>query len=161
MKVAEGTVVSMHYSLSDDMGSAIFSTYDHHPFSYLHGHGNIIEGLEAALDGAEAGFQSDVTVPPDRGYGDRNEEAVFEVPRNQFPPSDEITVGMQVRGEGPKGVVAFTVVDLTDDGVMLDGNHPLAGKTLTFGVRVLEVREATEQELAHGHLHSESDGADH
>lgn len=155
MKVANDRVITMHYTLSDENGAVIDSSRDRdEPFVYLHGHGNIIGGLESALEGTEEGFASEITVTPEEGYGERNEQAVFQVPKEQFPAGEDIQVGMQVQGEGPQGVVAFTVADLTDNGVILDGNHPLAGKTLHFDVEVLDVREATSQELEHGHAHA-------
>lgn len=149
----------MHYTLTDDAGEVLDSSSGRTPFEYLHGHGNIIGGLESALEGVEAGFKSKVTVAPADGYGERNDKAVFEVPRDQFPPGEDIQVGMQVHGEGPQGVIAFTVVGVAADHVTLDGNHPLAGKTLHFDVEVLGVREATKQELDHGHVHAH--GHDH
>jgi FKBP-type peptidyl-prolyl cis-trans isomerase SlyD len=154
MKAANGRVVSMHYTLTDDAGNTIDSSRGRDPFVYLHGHGNIISGLETALEGAEAGFKSAVTLQPSEGYGEYNPKAVFEVPKEQFPSGEDIQVGMQVQGEGPQGIVAFTVVELTDNEVVLDGNHPLAGKTLSFDVEIITVREATDQELEHGHVHA-------
>ncbi|HXH04703.1 MAG TPA: peptidylprolyl isomerase [Candidatus Competibacteraceae bacterium] len=159
MKATAGMVVSMHYTLTDDQGEVIDSSRGGEPFAYLHGHGNIISGLEQALEGAEAGFHEQITVAPEDGYGEYLQQAVFEVPRDQFPQGEDIEVGMRVHGEGPQGVMAFTVVGLTEYGVILDGNHPLAGKTLHFDVEVLEVRQATRQELAHGHVHA--GGHDH
>ena len=155
MKVANGMVVSMHYTLTDEAGTTLDSSRGRAPFAYLHGHGNIISGLENALEGAEAGYKSEVELAPAEGYGEHNETVVFEVPREQFPDNEDIQVGMRVEGQGPQGVVPFTVVGLTEQGVVLDGNHPLAGKTLHFSVEVLEVRKATDQELAHGHVHDQ------
>jgi len=159
MKAARGRVVSLHYTLADDHGTVLDSSRGREPFAYLHGYGSIVRGLEAALEGSEAGFLSNVEVAPGDGYGDRNPEAVFEVPRGQFPPGEEIRVGMQVQGEGEHGVLNFTVVEVNGQGVVLDANHPMAGKTLHFDVEVLDVREATAQELAHGHVHAH--GHDH
>lgn len=159
MKAAHGRVVSLHYTLTDDHGMLLDSSRGREPFAYLHGHGNIIRGLETALEGSEAGFLSNIKVPPGDGYGDYNPEAVFEVPRGQFPPDEDIRVGMQVQGEGEHGVLSFTVVEVNGQGVVLDANHPMAGKNLNFDVEVLGVREATEQELSHGHVHAH--GHDH
>lgn len=159
MKATSGKVVSLHYTLTDDHGVLLDSSRGREPFAYLHGHGNIVPGLETGLEGSEAGFRSTVRVMPADGYGDYNPEAVFEVPRGQFPPGEDIRVGMQVQGEGEHGILVFTVVEVNDRGVMLDANHPMAGKNLNFDVEVLEVREATEQELSHGHVHAH--GHDH
>ena len=153
MKAASGMVVSMHYTLTDDAGEVLDTIQGRGPFDYLHGHGNIIPGLESRLEGAEPGFKDKVTVAPADGYGERNDQAVFDVPRDQFPPDEEIRVGMQVHGEGPQGVIAFTVVDVAEDSIRLDGNHPLAGKTLHFDVEILDIRAASEEEIAHGHVH--------
>jgi FKBP-type peptidyl-prolyl cis-trans isomerase SlyD len=159
MKAANGRVVSLHYVLTDDHGLLLDSSRERESFAYLHGYGNIIRGLETALEGSEAGFSSAIRVPPADGYGDYNPEAVFEVPRGQFPPEEDIQVGMQVQGEGAHGILNFTVVEVNDRGVVLDANHPMAGKNLNFQVEVLEVRAATEQELSHGHVHAH--GHDH
>jgi FKBP-type peptidyl-prolyl cis-trans isomerase SlyD len=159
MKAANGRVVSLHYVLTDDHGLLLNSSREREPFAYLHGYGNIIRGLETALEGSEAGFSSAIRVPPADGYGDYNPEAVFEVPRGRFPPEEDIQVGMQVQGEGAHGILNFTVVEVNDRGVVLDANHPMAGKNLNFQVEVLEVRAATEQELSHGHVHAH--GHDH
>lgn len=159
MKAAHGRVVSLHYTLTDDLGVQLDSSRGQDPFVYLHGYGNIIAGLERALEGREVGFSSAVHVAPAEGYGEYNPQAVFEVPREQFPPSEDIQVGMQVQGEGTHGIMNFTVVGVNERGVILDANHPLAGKNLHFEVDVLAVRDATAQELAHGHVHAH--GHDH
>lgn len=159
MKATQGRVVSLHYTLTDDHGLELDSSCGREPFAYLHGYGNIIRGLEVGLEGSEAGFLSNIKVVPADGYGEYNPEAVFEVPRGQFPPGEEIQVGMQVQGEGEHGMLNFTVVEVNGEGVVLDANHPMAGKNLNFAVEVLEVREATAQELAHGHVHAH--GHDH
>lgn len=159
MKAEKDKIVSLHYTLTDDGGVTLDSSRGREPLSYLHGHGNIIRGLEAALEGNEAGFSSSVQVVPADGYGEYNPQAVFEVPREQFPPSETIQVGMQVQGESPDGVLNFTVLAVNEKGVVLDANHPMAGKNLNFEVEVLEVRDATAQELSHGHVHPH--GHDH
>ncbi|HRD66473.1 MAG TPA: peptidylprolyl isomerase [Candidatus Competibacter sp.] len=159
MKAVNGKVVSLHYTLTDDHGVLLDSSRGREPFAYLHGYGNIVRGLEKGLEGSEAGFRSTVRVMPTDGYGDYDPKAVFEVPRGQFPPGEDIRVGMQVQGENEHGVLLFTVAEVNDQGVVLDANHPMAGKNLNFEVEVLEVRDATEQELSHGHVHAH--GCDH
>jgi FKBP-type peptidyl-prolyl cis-trans isomerase SlyD len=155
MKAAPGMVVSMHYTLTDDSGDVLDSSRGGEPFSYLHGHNNIIPGLEKALEGTEAGFKSKVTVTPAEGYGEKNPDAIFEAPREHFPPDMKLEVGARVYADGPNGPITLTVVKLTDTGAVLDANHPLAGKTLHFDVEVTTVRAATSEELAHGHVHGE------
>jgi FKBP-type peptidyl-prolyl cis-trans isomerase SlyD len=159
MKASSGKIVSLHYTLTDDRGVLLDSSREREPFIYLHGHGYIVPGLETELEGCEAGFHGAIQVSPANGYGEYNPQAVFEVPRDRFPPHEEIEVGMQVQGEGEHGILNFTVVEVNDQGVVLDANHPMAGKTLNFQVEVLHVRDATAQELAHGHVHPE--GHDH
>ena len=155
MKAAPGMVVSMHYTLTDDSGDVLDSSRGGEPFSYLHGHTNIIPGLEKALEGTEAGFKSKVTVAPTEGYGEKNPEAVFEAPREHFPPDMKLEIGARVYADGPNGPITLTVVKLTETGAVLDANHPLAGKTLHFDVEITTVRSATAEELAHGHVHGE------
>lgn len=154
MKTAHGAVVTMHYTLTDDSGTVIDSSAGKDPLSYLHGYGNIIPGLEKAMAGSESGFKSKVTVAPAEAYGEKNPEAVFEAPREHFPPEMKLTPGQVIHAEGPDGPITFTVVKLTDKGAILDANHPLAGKTLHFEVEVVDIREATPEEVSHGHVHS-------
>ncbi len=153
MKAASGMVVTMHYTLSDDGGAVLDSSQDGDPLTYLHGHGNIVPGLEKALEGKEAGHKSRVTVVPAEGYGDVNPDAIFEAPRAHFPEEANLAEGQRVYADGPNGQIVLTVVRLTETGAILDANHPLAGKTLRFDVEVVEVRDATEEELSHGHVH--------
>lgn len=155
MKAARGMVVSMHYTLTDDSSDVLDSNRGGEPFSYLHGHNNIIPGLEKALEGVQAGFKSKVTVAPRDGYGETNADAVFEAPREHFPPDMKLEVGARVHADGPNGPITLTVVKLTETGAVLDANHPLAGKTLHFDVEITGVRAATAEELAHGHVHGE------
>ncbi len=158
MKAESGTVVSLHYTLTDDSGEVLDSSRGGEPFAYLHGHGNIVPGLEKALEGQEAGHQAQVRVEPEEGYGEHQPQAVINVPRDQFPEGEAIEVGMRVHGEGPGGVMTFTVVSMGVEHIQLDANHPLAGKHLNFDVEILDVREATAEEKDHGHVH---DGEHH
>ncbi len=153
MKVKHGTVVSLLYTLTDDEGTILDSTAGGEPLDYLHGYRNIIVGLEEALDGVEAGFQTQVTVQPDKGYGEVDTSAVFAVPIDQFPTDMELEAGMTVVGELQDGPVRFTVREVRDQEreVVLDGNHPLAGMTLHFAVEVVGVRAATDSEAAQGY----------
>lgn len=160
MKAANGMVVTMHYTLTNDGGDVLDSSRDSEPLAYLHGRGNIIPGLEKALDGVQAGHKSKITVTPVDGYGEKNAELVFEAKRDQFPPDMTLALGERVYAEGPSGPISFTVVELTDTGAVLDGNHPLAGQTLHFDVEIVSVRPATAEETSHGHVHG-AGGHDH
>ena len=153
MKASHGMVVSMHYTLTDDKGETLDSSRGGEPLAYLHGHSNIIPGLEKALEGAAAGFKSKVTVAPAEGYGEKNPEAIFEAPREHFPPDMTLEVGARVSADGPNGPITFLITELTETGAVLDANHPLAGKTLHFDVEIMTVRSATKEELEHGHVH--------
>lgn len=157
MKAAADTVVTMHYTLTDDSGAVLDSSSGGDPLTYLHGHQNIIPGLEKALEGKETGYSGKVTVPPTEGYGEKDPQAMFKAPREHFPPDLELAVGLRVFADGPEGRIALTVVELTDGGAVLDANHPLAGKTLHFDVEITEVRAATEDEIEHGHVHGAGD----
>lgn len=154
MQIAKNTVALIDYVLKGEAGQVIDSTEGGDPLPYLHGAGMIIPGLEAELLGKSEGDSFEVTVPPEQGYGTRNDGLQQEVDREEFKEIDDLAVGMQFRvdvGDGQNMV--FTVMEIADDKVTLDGNHALAGITLNFAVTVREVREATEEEIAHGHPH--------
>jgi FKBP-type peptidyl-prolyl cis-trans isomerase SlyD len=153
MKAAVNTVVTMHYTLTDDAGETLDSSSGGDPLAYLHGHSNIIPGLEKALEGKEAGYRSKVSVAAAEAYGEKNPEAVFEAPREHFPPDMELKVGERVYAEGPEGRLSLLIVELTEKGAVLDANHPLAGKRLHFDVEIVSVRTASAEELEHGHVH--------
>lgn len=151
--IANDTVVSFNYTLTDENGEVLDKS-NGEPLAYLHGHHNIIPGLESALLGKKVGDKLTVTVEPKDGYGEYLAEAVQEVPRANFQGVDNIAVGMQFQTQTEDGhVMLVTVKDVNDDVVIVDGNHPLAGVTLTFDVEIVEVREATADEIAHGHAH--------
>lgn len=153
MQASRDKIVTMHYTLTADDGNVLDSSSGGEPLSYLHGHGNIVAGLEKALEGAETGFKSRVTVAPEEGYGARREEMVIAAPRDQFDPAMDLKPGLQVVANGPQGQIIFTVREVGDEEVTLDGNHPLAGQRLHFEVEVTDVRAASDEELAHGHVH--------
>lgn len=154
-------VVSIHYTLTNDAGEVIDSSREGTPLQYLHGHSNIIPGLESALEGLGVGDTLQVTVAPADGYGERDEEQVFAVPRSELPPGFEAPEGEMVRAQAEDGSVQYLVVlENRDDEVLFDGNHPLAGETLHFDVEVIELRPATREEQAHGHVHG-PDGHHH
>lgn len=153
MKIGEGRVVRMNYTLRDENGATIESSQGREPLTYLHGLGDLIPGLEKTLDGAQAGLKTTVTVLPQDAYGEKDPQAVIRAARGDFPEGLTLEPGVEVQAETPDGPITFIVISIEGDDVVLDANHPLAGKTLTFDVEVLEVREATADELAHGHVH--------
>ena len=156
MQIAENKVVFIHYTLTNQAGEVLDSSHGRgEPLGYLHGHGNIIPGLENALSGKAAGDKLDVTVEPAEGYGDRHDQLVQQVPKEAFQGVDELQPGMQFQADTGQGPRLFTITKVDGDEVTVDGNHPLAGETLSFAVEVTDVREASEQELEHGHVHGE------
>lgn len=160
MEVDENRVVMFHYTLKNDAGEEIESSRGGDPLAYIHGQGNIITGLENALSGKSVGDEFEVEVAPEEAYGERDDRLVQEVSREIFEGVDEVQVGMQFRAESQAGEQMVTVTDVEGEEVTVDGNHPLAGETLHFVVEVTGVREATEEELEHGHPHT-GDGHAH
>lgn len=150
MQATRGAVVSLNYTLKDDEGTVIDSTADCGPFVYLHGYANIIPGLESALEGVVTGHKSTVVVEAPDAYGEVDEGAIFEVPRDQFPEAMDLAPGTQFVGETPSGEVLLKVVEANDTDVRVDANHPLAGVRLHFDVEVLDVRPASDEELRLG-----------
>ncbi|MDH4259441.1 MAG: peptidylprolyl isomerase [Gammaproteobacteria bacterium] len=153
MNVAPNKVICIHYTLRDDAGAVIDSSSGREPLAYLHGTGNLIPGLESALEGKATGETLEVTIAPEQAYGKRDERLVQIVARSKFGEISEIVPGMQVRTSGPGGSRIVTVTHVERDLVTIDANHPLAGKTLHFHVQITEVRQATRDELKHGHVH--------
>lgn len=151
MQATRGAVVSLNYTLTDDNGAVIDSSEDGAPLQYLHGYDNIIPGLERALEGADVGHKSVVVVEAADGYGEVDTEAIFEVERDKFPEGVDVFPGMQFAGETPNGDVPLTVMEVTEGAVIVDANHPLAGQTLHFDVEVVDVRPASNEELAAGY----------
>ncbi len=153
MQIAEGTVVSMDYALKDDEGTLIDQSQPGSPLVYLHGHRNIIPGLEAALEGKAAGDSVEVRVDPANGYGEPNPALEQVVPRDRFQGVEDLQIGMQFQANTDQGPVSVRVTKVEGEEVTVDGNHPLAGKHLNFSVTVQEVRAGTEEEVSHGHIH--------
>ena len=153
MKIAKDTVVTLKYKVADAQGKLIEASPE--PMAYLHGADNIVPGLESALTGKAVGFKGKVVVAPEDGYGERDEDDEPDViPRNAFPADLEIEPGMTFMAEGPNDEHApIWVVAVEGDKIMVDSQHPLAGKTLHFDVEVIGIRAATKDELAHGHPH--------
>ncbi len=155
MKIEENSVVLIDYTLKDNDGEIIDSSEGAGPLAYLQGAGNIIPGLEEALLGKEAGDKVQASIEPKDAYGERVEEMKQDVPKELFGGIDKIEVGMQFQSETDAGPVMVTVVEMGEDMITVDGNHPLAGVHLNFDVTIREVREATKEELEHGHVHGE------
>jgi FKBP-type peptidyl-prolyl cis-trans isomerase SlyD len=154
MQVAANKVVSIDYTLTNAQGDVIDSSSDRGPMAYLQGHQNIIPGLESALEGKVVGDSLKVTIAPEDAYGERDDALRQAVPRKMFEDADNVTVGMQFQTMSEQGgtqIVTVTGVDA--EHVTVDANHPLAGETLTFDVTVVDVRDASEEEQAHGHAH--------
>ena len=152
--IGDNPVVSMHYTLTNDQGKVIDSSEGEEPLTYLHGAGNIISGLETALIGKVADDALQVTVAPEEGYGEVMQELIQTVDRAAFGEVKDLEAGMAFEAQGPDGQVQRVVIThITGDQVTVDGNHPLAGATLNFDVKIVSVRAATEEEIAHGHVH--------
>ena len=151
MKIVKNTVVTVHYKLSDAQDSLIEESQE--PMVYLHGgYGNTFPKVEAALEGQLPGYQTTLDLQPQDAFGERDESLVQTIPKTQFPPG--VKVGGQLQGHGDDGhAQVFTVMKIKGDTVLLDGNHPMAGKALRFHVTVTEVRAASAEEVAHGHVH--------
>ena len=152
MLIGKNTVVSIHYKLTDNEGNLLDDSSEG-PLTYLHGANGIIPGLENELTGKAAGADFKVTIAPDEAYGDHQPHLVQQAPRSAFPADIELEVGMQFTASSDGGETMIIIKEVSDDTVTVDGNHPLAGLTLHFEGKVDHIRDATEEELAHGHAH--------
>ncbi len=160
MQISKNKVVFIDYTLKDDDGNVIDSSQGREPLPFIQGVGNIIPGLENALEGKAVGDSLQVSIPPAEAYGERNDEMVHAVPRKMFETADDLEVGMQFQTQSEAGMQVVTVVGIEEEDVMVDANHPLAGATLNFDVAVMDIRDASEEELEHGHVHGPG-GHDH
>lgn len=153
MQITKEKVVAIHYTLRNSANEVLDSSEGKDPLYYLHGFGNLIPGMEEGLEGKSKGDKLDLKISPEKGYGLRDDAAVQQVPKSAFGGAD-VNIGMQFQaaGEGNEAIVV-TVVAVDNDNVTVDANHPLAGEELNFKVEVMEVREATQDEIAHGHVH--------
>lgn len=159
MTIADKKVVVIDYELTDDNGQ-ILDKSESGQFAYLHGADNIIPGLEKALSGKSAGDTFEVSVSPEEGYGERHENMVQTVSIDMFESPEQVVVGQQFHAQSPEGhTILITVTNVDGDQVTIDGNHPLAGMQLNFSGTVVDIRDATAQELEHGHVHAH--GHDH
>ncbi|HAW86762.1 MAG TPA: peptidylprolyl isomerase [Spirochaetaceae bacterium] len=155
MNIEKDRVVSIDYQLKNAQGDVIDASEPGEPLVYLHGNQNLIPGLEKRLEGKKADDKLQCVIAPAEGYGERDDELVFAVPRKEFAEPDKVQVGMQFQAQQADGVHIVTVASLTDEEVTVDANHPLAGQSLHFDVTVREVREASAEELSHGHVHGD------
>ncbi len=154
--IAAGKVVGFHYTLKNDAGETLDSSSEGEPMQYLHGASNIVPGLEQALLGKAVGDELAVVVQPGEGYGERDDQMVHQVARDQFPPEVEVEVGMQFGMHGPGGQpIPVWVTAMDEQSVTIDMNHPLAGERLNFQVTIMTLRDATAEEQEHGHPHGE------
>jgi FKBP-type peptidyl-prolyl cis-trans isomerase SlyD len=153
VSIKQDSVVIFHYTLSDADGHVIDRSGSGEPLAYLHGHGNLVPGLERELEGHDAGEKLDVHVAAADGYGERDTRLVQKVPRRALKGIGRLEVGMRLSAQTPQGPREMTVTQLSGDMVTLDGNHPLAGRDLHFQIEIESVREATAEEMAHGHVH--------
>lgn len=154
MQITDKTAVSIHYTLTNNGGKQLDSSVGTEPLVYIHGVGNIIPGLEAALSGKMAGDKFNVTIPPEEAYGVVDANMTQVVSKKMFEGMD-IEIGMQFHADVSHGSGVITIIEIDGDDITIDGNHPLAGEALTFDVEVIDVRAATEDELSHGHVHGE------
>ncbi len=153
MNIDNDKVVSFHYRLKEEGGEIFEDSHEGHPVMYLHGHKGMLPGLEEAMNGKVAGDSFEVTVTPEKGYGQRQEGAVQRIPKKHLLTKGKIVAGQLVQVNTEHGAQEAIVVKVGLKNVDIDSNHPLAGKTLVFAVEVVDVREATAEELSHGHAH--------
>jgi FKBP-type peptidyl-prolyl cis-trans isomerase SlyD len=153
MEVAKDKVVSIDYTLTGTEGNVLDTSQGRGPLAYLHGNNNIIPGLENALQGKSQGDQVNVTIAPAQAYGEIDPRMVQIVPRSAFQGAPTINPGMQFQGNTQAGPRVITVTKVEGDNITIDANHPLAGQTLNFDVKIVDVRDATAEELSHGHVH--------
>ncbi|RMF13153.1 MAG: peptidylprolyl isomerase [Gammaproteobacteria bacterium] len=146
-------VVTIHYTLKNDAGEVLDSSEGQEPLSYLEGAQNIIPGLERALNGLASGDKTQVSIEPEDAYGERSEEMIQQVPLNAFEGVDKVEAGMRFQAQTPYGPRVVEVTAVTEEHATVDANHPLAGERLHFDVEVVEAREATAEEVEHGHVH--------
>jgi FKBP-type peptidyl-prolyl cis-trans isomerase SlyD len=152
MQISKEKVVSIHYTLRDNTGNILDSSEGHDPLLYIQGIGNLIPGMEEGLEGKVKGDKLEIKVSPEKGYGVRDDKMIQKVPRSAFG-GQEVKKGMQFQAGTNHGTQVVTVTEVGLESITVDGNHPLAGVELNFSVEVLEVRNATSDELAHGHVH--------
>lgn len=157
MQVTDKKVVYIHYTLRNKEGAVIDRSSQETPLAYIHGIGDIIPGLEKALSGKSEGERINISIEPEEAYGYHNETLIQAVPRNAFQGVEDLQEGMQFQAQTPNGTQLITVAEVRGEEIIVDANHPLAGEMLDFDVEVVDVRDATEEELNHGHAHAPGD----
>ena len=153
MQIAKNKVAAIEYTLTDDQGTVLDTSEGREPLAYIQGIGNLVPGLEAALEGKAAGDELAVSIAPDDGYGQRDDRLEQVVKREVFGDVSDLNEGMQFEAESEVGTRVYTITKIEEDDITVDGNHPLAGLNLHFDVKIVEVRDATAEELEHGHVH--------
>jgi len=153
MQITKNKAVTIHYTLSNDAVAILDSSEGGDPLAYIHGIGALISGLESALEGRAAGDSLQVSLKPEDAYGLRDDSLTRVVPREAFGSEVELEVGMVFQSSGEQGPRMIVITGIDGDSVTVDGNHPLAGETLNFAVNVVDVRDASAEELEHGHIH--------
>lgn len=163
MKISKNTVPSLTYTLKNDEGEVLDQASKENPFFYLHGHAGVIVGLEKALEGKETGDNLILNISPAEAYGERKEDFIQDMPLDMFADIDksELHVGAQFQAETNQGMQIVTVNKIGAETITIDGNHPMAGLTLHFDIDVIDVRAATEEETAHGHIHAHGGSCGH
>lgn len=160
MQIASNKAVTIHYTLTNKAGNVVDSSRDGEPLAYIHGIGALVSGLESELDGKSIGDSVAVTVQPEDGYGHKTPELIQAVPKEAFQFDGDIEVGMRFQAETDHGPELVEVIAVDDETVTVDANHPLAGESLNFDVEIVAIRDATSEEIEHGHIHSEA-GCNH
>ena len=160
MELSDNMVASVHYTGTLQDESVFDSSEGNDPLAFLVGHQQMIPGFEQEMQGAKVGERRTFTLTPDRAYGERDESGIVQLPRSQFPPDAELEVGMMLVAQVTEGPLPFRILTIGEENITVDFNHELAGHDLTFSVEVVELRDATEEELAHGHVHG-PDGHQH
>ena len=159
MKVEKNKVISLEFTMTNDEGEVLDSSLENGPFVYIQGANSIVPGLEDEVNGKSVGDQFDITLEPKRAFGEINKESIITLPRDNFKGVDaELEIGMELEmtdEENPENTYLVAITELTENDVTINGNHPLAGVTLRFVGKVSKIREATAEELEHGHVHDE------
>lgn len=158
LMIGKNAVVSINYTLTNDAGEVMDTSEGREPLTYLHGANNLIPGLEKEMEGKSSGQSFKVTIPPSEAYGESNPELVQTLSKDMFKGVDKVEPGMGFTAQGPQGEQHIVVTAVDGDQVTIDANHPMAGKTLHFAVEIVNVRDASEEEIEHGHVHDGSHG---